>query len=114
MRIWTHPRFLKWLPAVALLAGWMCFPELRTGDHREGTWADPHTVCFWLVLLYLIVMAFVGLKSWAADVYDRVENEKQRRERENRFACPTCGYDLRATPDRCPECGTVPCRKAET
>ena len=37
----------------------------------------------------------------------RGARRRRRRRREGASLCPRCGYDLRATPGRCPECGLV-------
>jgi len=55
----------------------------------------------------------VGLCSAVAPSYWILVVPKQRREQKRSSAglCVICGYDLRATPDRCPECGTIPPKK---
>jgi hypothetical protein len=49
----------------------------------------------WAAVLVLIPLPLTWLNQWST-----------RRHRARSGLCPTCGYDLRASPERCPECGT--------
>ncbi|MFI5380142.1 MAG: hypothetical protein ACHRHE_12655 [Tepidisphaerales bacterium] len=58
------------------------------------------TVPHWFLIL--LTLAFPASVYWRA--------RRKRRRKQRRIAlglCPMCGYDLRASPDRCPECGTA-------
>jgi hypothetical protein len=55
-------------------------------------------------------IVLTGLPPLAWIFYNR--RYLRRRWRAMRGQCAECGYDLRATPERCPECGTVAGKEA--
>lgn len=69
------------------------FPALTWFRRVNVGGYDFTTIPLWLIALGMIV-ASAGARVLGARQIRRVGH------------CQTCGYDLRATPERCPECGT--------
>jgi hypothetical protein len=97
------------LPAHTLVLG----DEERWGPFRASTgtvesWLDKSRApSAYSVRSFPLLCALLPLSALAAiDVVRRIR-ARWRRRRRMRGVCPVCAYDLRATPDRCPECGTV-------
>jgi len=53
-------------------------------------------VPYWLLTVLWVALPLIGARQLRRD---------RIRRRARMGCCPSCGYDLRATPDRCPECG---------
>jgi hypothetical protein len=70
-------------------------PFARTSLEKYGR--DLHLIVpFWLVLALTAVPFARG-----------IIRRRRRMTAIDAGLCPSCGYDLRATPERCPECGTI-------
>jgi hypothetical protein len=61
----------------------------------SGYWGIIFLVPYWVV----VPACLISPALWVA--------RRRRDRREGTVPCPSCGYDLRATPKRCPECGKL-------
>jgi hypothetical protein len=82
----------------------MAWPTIMTETGKRpvpgfrGLPSVTRIICgLWLPLLTFSILPLV----WGVGAF-------QRARRRVAGACPSCGYDLRATPERCPECGATP------
>jgi hypothetical protein len=87
-----YSRYLDERPSEGPLEGYYSLP---VGGGVEFTFGE-------VVFVSLLVPGFwVAVWLWLATsaLYERFHESR-------RGLCRVCGYDLRATPERCPECGT--------
>jgi hypothetical protein len=73
------------------------------GFHLESDSNPTHVFRVLSLPIAYVIAILLGVSWWMA----RIARRSKSRASQAKSHCPTCNYDLRATPDRCPECGTT-------
>ena len=90
-RSWGTAEDYRWL-GFCLEPSW----EQAPGDKTYDCWFTGAGVPYWFMCTVAALPGLLWVRQRCRAVLQKTTG-----------CCSTCGYDLRATPDRCPECGTV-------
>ena len=98
----TRSAPLKSVPARQMRHRWLGF-AFDSGHFRDPLTTSSSVIAvipYWFIALCAAI---------PPAVYVRLRSAARRRLRASRGECLRCGYDLRASPERCPECGCTRC-----
>jgi len=73
--------------------------ESHNGQTIDGYWIDVFAVPYWFLTGLACIPPLCGVVS--------IVKRRRAAWRRSNQRCESCGYDLRGTPERCPECGMV-------
>ena len=93
---WSIGHLVEYSSTYSASANWT---RMDKSDNRDDVFYAP------IALLFILS---ASLPAW------RLNSRLRRNRRTGKGLCPICNYDLRATPDRCPECGMVPVARAKS